>query len=324
MSAVAPQDHDRERLAHCERLIETGVGAYFNMGLALREIQEHKLYRHEHSTFEEYLNARWGLKPSTAYRCIGAAITTRALIDGGETEPPRKESQVRPLVGLDESDAREAWSAARDIAGGKRPTARQVAEAVSRVEESKRDPTRSYALSSQSVDWGTPTEVVAATRELFGGQITMDPASSKAFNERIGAVDWVGLPDNGLDIGWHGRVLCNPPYGTNEHRESNTGIWLNKAIDEVLSGRADAVLFWAPSHIGKIWLSPVWEHLVCIFNERQLHVRPDGTTGDRPTHGNLAVLVALNPRDWFQPFRRAFDKFGPIAPCIGNYDRMKG
>lgn len=322
MNELILSDHDAVRLRHCERVIETGVGAYYDMGMALREIQAQRLYRCSHSSFDQYLKHRWGLRAGTAYRCISAALVTRQLIEAGG-DPPDRESQARPLTSVDTDTAVEAWAMAQEAAGDRKPTALQVTQAVAQVEAKKRGGGGDKAAAA-APGWGTPLVIVEATRELFGGVIDLDVASDHEWNDRIGAKQWFCEDDDALNAEWAGRVLCNPPHGYDKNRELLAGAWLARALDAVESGAAEAVMVWCPAHIGASWIAPIWGQLVCIIDERMPHVNADGSSCGIPKHGNLAALIVNRPRDWFGEFARLFRGYGPIAACVSDYKRMRG
>ena len=128
------------RLAHLERIIESGLQTFYDVGGALMEIREGRLYRQTHRSFEAYTKERWGMGKSRAHQLIEAASTV-AAISGPvvEGEPstivdtlPVNESQVRPLAGLDDQAKREVWAEAVATAPAGRVTGRHVAQTVRR------------------------------------------------------------------------------------------------------------------------------------------------------------------------------------------------
>jgi hypothetical protein len=128
---------DRKRLADCEIMIKRGLEAFVEVGLALTEIRDRRLYRGAYQTFEAYCRDRWSMSARTANRQVKAAWLAAVITIVGEGAGPigpvpERESQLRPLAKLgDRPEAiRAAWDDAVQAAGGKTPTAAQVSKAV--------------------------------------------------------------------------------------------------------------------------------------------------------------------------------------------------
>lgn len=101
---------EQERLKNCELVIKTGLETFYQVGQALLEIQENKLYRQEFNTFDEYLQGRWGFKQSQAYRLMDSANVILNLKSSPIGELPTNENQTRYLAQLDSDLQGYVWS----------------------------------------------------------------------------------------------------------------------------------------------------------------------------------------------------------------------
>ena len=109
---------------------------FVEVGLALMEIRDARLYRAEFGTFEEYCRERWGMASSRARQLIAAADTVRNL----ETVTmvtvfPATERQARPLAALPPAQQREAWERVLETAPDGKITAAHVQAVVGRMAE---------------------------------------------------------------------------------------------------------------------------------------------------------------------------------------------
>ena len=121
------------RLVELERTIKTGMTTFVEVGNALMEIRDSKLYRVEYKTFEAYCRDKWGMSKTQANRLISSSGAAQNLAPIGVI--PVSESQARPLTTLPPEQQPEAWERAVEIAEGDQPTARQVEEAVAEFNE---------------------------------------------------------------------------------------------------------------------------------------------------------------------------------------------
>ena len=64
---------ERSRLYQLEETIRQGLNTFVDVGNALLEIRDKRLYRQEYSTFEEYCREQWGMKQSRAYQFMDSA-----------------------------------------------------------------------------------------------------------------------------------------------------------------------------------------------------------------------------------------------------------
>jgi hypothetical protein len=131
---IRKAEADTRRLAELENRIERGLVTFVDVGSALLEIRDSKLYKVKHKTFEAYCKEKWSMSVAHAKRLMNATVIAYNLAPIGAkttkvafTILPHKESQIRPLVRLLPEAQREVWGKAVELAGGQ-PTAQQVAE----------------------------------------------------------------------------------------------------------------------------------------------------------------------------------------------------
>jgi hypothetical protein len=82
-----------------------------------------------------------------------------------------------------------------------------------------------FFSQASSIDWMTPPEIVQATREVFSGEIDLDPCPSVDPKNWFAAENWsLGSPVDSLLHHWKVRgnpakVFVNPPFGTSYLRD---------------------------------------------------------------------------------------------------------
>ena len=67
-ATVADGVDDLARLPELEAVIERGLATFIEVGKALMEIQDGRLYRETHATFEDYCRQRWEMSRVHAHR----------------------------------------------------------------------------------------------------------------------------------------------------------------------------------------------------------------------------------------------------------------
>lgn len=125
---------EQRRLAKLEDVIRRGQQTFIEVGNALAEIRDSKLYRKQYSTFEAYCRDQWGWSRIQAHRFIKASGAAKMLPIGNK---PTSEGQVRPLTKLaTPEDQYEAWKRAHEIADdeGRAVTGEVVGRAVKEIQ----------------------------------------------------------------------------------------------------------------------------------------------------------------------------------------------
>jgi hypothetical protein len=97
------------RLGQLEAVIHRYRKDFYAVGKALKEIRDAHYYRKlSFTTFERYVNVRWDMGKSQAYRLIEAFLVIENLSPIGDVLP-QNEAQTRPLTKLDPHSQRKAW-----------------------------------------------------------------------------------------------------------------------------------------------------------------------------------------------------------------------
>jgi len=132
MGSIANPLTEREEvlLDKCEQIIEGGLKAFVEVGNALIEVRDQRLYRAEYHTFEEYLDKRWHISRPRGYQLIGAAQVVNNLSTNGIQIPPETERQARELVGLDPLEQHLVWGIVQQTAPNNQITAQHIKSVV--------------------------------------------------------------------------------------------------------------------------------------------------------------------------------------------------
>jgi len=138
VSRVALEREDAFELSRCEEVIARGWKTFIEVGRALTTIRDRKLYREQAGTFEAYCRSKWDYGKSQVYHLIGAAEVVSHLSTIVDIPLPKHESRVRPLVGLEAEQARDAWLEAVRKSGIKPVTATAVRQSVATFRKKKR------------------------------------------------------------------------------------------------------------------------------------------------------------------------------------------
>lgn len=122
------------RLAELESIIARGIKTFVEVGSALVEVRDSRLYKSEFSTFEEYCGGKWNITRQYANLMISAAevVNTFSSLPDPPKILPANERQARPLTKLPAEVREKAWDKAIEDADGKQPTQKQVERAAAK------------------------------------------------------------------------------------------------------------------------------------------------------------------------------------------------
>lgn len=189
MSLLPLPADEATRLSYCEQTIAIGLKNFVDVGTALLEIQQHRLYRSTHANFAIYCQERWGMGKGYAYRVMEATKIVGILpVNVGESPAlqlnpelpqlspmgdtskplpaPTSERSIRPLSKVPKEKVAETYQRAVEIAGGKAPTAADTEQAVAETRNEL----------AQAMGYTTPEEANEAIEEPYHSTAMMHAA----------------------------------------------------------------------------------------------------------------------------------------------------
>lgn len=120
VETLIPLSRQEERRLHnCEEIIEKGLNTFYDVGGALTEIRDSRLYRTTNPTFADYCQERWGFSRRRGDELIAAAAVVDNVRNRASIEPanernsaqilPANEAQANELSSLEPAEQSEVW-----------------------------------------------------------------------------------------------------------------------------------------------------------------------------------------------------------------------
>jgi phage N-6-adenine-methyltransferase len=264
---------ERGRLQALEGRIGRGLVAFVEVGEALLEIRDRRLYRVAYPSFEEYCRERWGFRRAHAHRLVQSAKVIRALSPAGDS--PTSERQARELTPLltDPEQLREAWVDARERAeqSGSPLTASRVRDAVAL----RLQPERAAIEHLIGTDrWETPADLFEVLDREFAFELDVCALPGTAKCGR-----YYNPEQDGLSQPWHGSCWMNPPY------DRTIAAWIEKACRSSHEGATVVALL--PVHTETGWWWNYCRHAEIRFLRGRLHF------SNAPTSAPFASAIVV-------------------------------
>jgi len=177
---------EEKRLEQLEGVVVENFKTFVQVGQALAEIRDRKLYRMKAMTFEKYCKELFDIAKSRAYELISAADVVENVRHGGRFEEdqillPLNERQVRPLAKLRPEQQVAVWKAAVDSAPQGKVTASHINRVVKSYLGDKIQKTVHHA--QEKVAQKSSTDFSEAF-EKFSEQILKERNSNYKFTSR--------------------------------------------------------------------------------------------------------------------------------------------
>jgi ParB family chromosome partitioning protein len=157
--------------------------------------------------------------------------------------------------------------------------------------------------NSGNNEWYTPKAYIEAARVVLG-EIDLDPASSEAAQEVVGAKKYYTLENDGLAKRWRGRVWMNPPYAQPAIEQ-----FANKLAESVRATTVSAAVVLVNNATETDWFRTISTiaSAVCFPEGRVRFWNPDRETAT-PLQGQAVLYVG----DRVAAFQSAFGSFGVV------------
>ncbi len=160
-------------------------------------------------------------------------------------------------------------------------------------------------LNHRTVEWYTPAEYISAVREVFGGTIELDPASSEVANQTVRALRYFDKETNGLLQTWKASTLyLNPPHD----RKYPVGPWVQKLLAEYRAGNVAEAILLVDAVTEAAWFAPLYTYSICFVQGRIRFQSGDGKEATQPIQGSTFVYLGHQPHT----FVRVFERFGKV------------
>ena len=339
LSEARLTDDESHALRAHEATIAAGRETFLQVGSALLEIHDRRLYRESHQTFEHYVQDRWDFSRQHAYRLITAAGVAKNLSPTGDITE-LNERQTRALARLAAEDQPVVFELAKTTAPNGRiasshlknlvTVAQQVMETGAIGGESvawdkaspeqklaflqdtvdaerqhqQRDQARRALTSSASENWYTPPAHMVPVREVLGG-IDVDPASCALANETVQAAKYYDIDADGLAHDWPGRVFMNPPYC------GKAGAFVAHLLDQYRRGiTTSAIVLVSANSTDTRWFRPLFDFPICFAG--RISFDSASGAGTSATFGSAFIYLG----DDIDGFVRVFQRLGPVVVRI--------
>lgn len=303
MTALGLSTTEVERLSALETTIEHGLQTFVEVGNALMEIRDGRLYRAEYGTFDEYSHERWGMSKTHANRFIEAAQVVENLTPMGVI--PSNERQARTLTKLTPQLQRTVWPIIVDTAPNGKITANHIERTVddflspdldiAAVLTDDHDESMAVHYSSETDEWYTPKRIIDRVLQVLG-EIDLDPCSSP--QRSVPAINHYTQEEDGLSKPWFGRVYMNPPYG----REIKA--WVNYLHSQWTAGQITEAIALVPARTDTEWFRVLEPFHKCFIYGRLAF--SDG--GNNAPFPSMAVYLG----DRVDVFKSAFREIGGV------------
>jgi len=164
-------------------------------------------------------------------------------------------------------------------------------------------------------DWCTPPGIIASVRQVFGGQIDLDPCSNA--HSLVDAKVNYRLPEqDGLGESWdYPTIYVNPPYGSDTERGTRIAHWFARISHAAAAGSEVIALVPVATNTGH-WKRHVYPvaRAICFLYQPRVRFYIGGR--EDPKGAPMSCAVIYYGADC-EGFAKEFSQHGAVVPLDG-------
>jgi hypothetical protein len=152
-------------------------------------------------------------------------------------------------------------------------------------------------------------------REVYGGEIDLDPASCDIAQQVVKANVYFTKEQDGLRQPWHGNLFLNPPY-----RHPDIEHFVDKLLAELEAGRVPQAMLLVHNYTETDWFQKVAKSCsaMCFPDGRIPFTDPTGEPCN-PRQGQTILYFGNLPLQ----FKAVFETIGFVVTLSENQCRME-
>ena len=232
----------------------------------------------------DFVRAVKAASPSVSARALAAAVgvTHPTVISDGKNLPPAQKATNETGV-LPVSDGKNLPLVPEPLP----PAGDKVAK-----DSGKRRDVPHVSQASGDPEWYTPAWLIDVARDVLGGEIDLDPASSETAQRTVQAGRWISVAEDALNphTPWqpprdHGTCWLNPPYDS-----VRVAAFADRLVTEFGRGTVGSALWLSNNATETRWAKLLLQHCSSFA---VLHGRvkfyQSGTEHPAPLQGQMLV-----------------------------------
>lgn len=179
--------------------------------------------------------------------------------------------------------------------------------------------TAGRSINSKSQDWGTPRKYVDAVREVFGGEIALDPCSSP-YSIVNAKVEYMLPERDGLRESWdYPTIYVNPPYGIEKKHGTTIRQWLARCTTAHERYGAEVIALVPVATNTGHWKKYVFgsAEAICFLYDTRLKFLENGKSGGKGAPMACAMIY------WGRFYHKFYDVFINHGAVV-NISCLKG